>query len=63
MVDRSGAVVGMITPVADREGGSMVVAKIDGKLVSIPQASLIIDGKIALNSQTKARILAAAAAH
>jgi hypothetical protein len=62
VVDNAGVVVGVIAAVADSERGAMVVVRVDGKLVSLPQASLVLDGKVARSSRTKAQILAAAAA-
>jgi hypothetical protein len=62
LVDRSGVAVGVIAAVADSERGPMVVVKIEGKLLSIPQATLTLDGTIVRSSQTKAQILAAIAA-
>ena len=62
VVDRSGVAVGVITAVADSERGPMVVVKIDGKLLSLPQATLTLDGTIVRSSQTRAQILAAAVA-
>ena len=63
VVDRSGEAVGVITAVADSERGPMVIVKVDGKLVSIPQSTLTLDGTIVRSSQAKAQILAASAAH
>ena len=63
LVDQSGVAVGVIAAVADSERGPMVVVKVDGKLVSIPQSTLTLDGTIVRSSQTKAQILAATAAH
>jgi hypothetical protein len=61
--DKSGVRVGAIAAVADSASGAMVVLKVDGKLVSIPQASLTLDGNVARSAQTKAQIISAASAH
>jgi len=60
VVDRSGVTVGLIAAIADSDRGSMVVVKVDGKLVSIPQSTLTLDGAVVRSSQTKQQILAAA---
>jgi hypothetical protein len=59
--DRLGVAVGVITAVADSERGPMVVVKVDGTLVSVPQGTLTLDGAIVRSNQTKAQILAATA--
>ena len=61
--DKSGLRVGVVAAVADSDRGSMVVVKVDGKLVSVPQSSLVLDGNVARSAQTKAEMLAAATAH
>jgi hypothetical protein len=63
VVDQAGVSVGVITAVADSEQGPMVVVKVDGKLVSIPQSTLTLDGAVVRSSQTRAQILATAMAH
>ena len=40
----------------------MVVVRIDGKLVTLPQATLRMEGERIVSAQTKAQILAAAGA-
>ena len=60
VVDLTGAAVGVITAIADSDRGPMVVVKADGRLISLPQASLTLDGAVVRSSQTRAQILAAA---
>jgi hypothetical protein len=60
--DRTGAPLGPIQSLVDAPRGPMVVIKIDGKLVSVPQSTLTLKGANAISSQTKAEILAAAQA-
>ena len=40
----------------------MVVIKIDGKLISVPQSTLTLNGENVVSSQTKAEIMSAARA-
>ncbi len=61
--DKAGERVGEIAAVADSARGAMVVVKIDGKLVTVPQASLVLDGNVVRSAQAKAQIISAAAAH
>jgi hypothetical protein len=54
-------VVGTIQGVAeDARDEMVVVVKVDGKLVSVPESTLRLAGGNAVSSQTKAQILAAA---
>lgn len=62
VVDRTGARLGPIQSVTEAVRGPMVVIAIDGKLVGVPQSTLTLKGVGAVSSQTKAEILAAAAA-
>ncbi|HTI67957.1 MAG TPA: hypothetical protein VL460_10485 [Caulobacteraceae bacterium] len=63
VVDSQGVVLGSIEGLAQGQGDEMVVVvKIDGKLVSIPESTLRLAGGGAVSSQTKAQILAAAGA-
>jgi hypothetical protein len=58
--DSSGADIGVIQSIAEASTGAMVVLKVDGKLVSVPQGTLSPFGENVKSSQTKAQILAAA---
>lgn len=60
VTDRTGARLGPIQSTAEAERGLMIVIKIDGKLVSVPQSTLKLKGENAVSSQTKAEIMAAA---
>jgi hypothetical protein len=62
VTDRGGTVVGAIESVIDTPAGLMVVVKIDGKLVSVPQSSLTLRDGAAVSRQSKAEMLAAAGA-
>lgn len=62
VIDRTGAQLGSIESVADAERGPMVVIKIDGKLISVPQSTLTLNGENVVSSQTKAEIMSAARA-
>jgi hypothetical protein len=61
-VDRTGAAIGRIKTLTESDKGPVVVIEIDRKLVSVPQSSLKLQGEVAVSSQTKAQILAAAGA-
>ncbi len=61
VVDRAGVQVGVITAIADSDRGPMVVVEVKGKLLSLPEATLTLDGAIVRSSQTKAQMLSAAA--
>lgn len=58
--DSSGADIGVIQSIAESSTGAMIVLKVDGKLVSVPQGTLAPFGENVKSSQTKAEILAAA---
>jgi len=58
--DSNGEDLGPIQTLAETPVGPMVVVQIDGKLVSLPQTSLRMDGSTISSDQTKAQILAAA---
>ena len=60
--DRNGAVVGEVQTLTETPAGPMVVVRIDGKLVTLPQATLRMEGERIVSAQTKAQILAAAGA-
>jgi hypothetical protein len=63
VTDRTGALLGPIQALSDGPGGAMVVIEIDGKLVSVPAATLTAKGAFAaMSSQTKSEIVAAAGA-
>jgi lipoprotein-anchoring transpeptidase ErfK/SrfK len=62
VTDRTGARLGPIKSLAEGTRGPMVVIEIDGKLISVPQATLTLRGEGAASAQTKAEIIAAAAA-
>ncbi len=62
VVDRDGTAIGAIKTLTESSRGPMVVVEIDGKLVSVPQSTLRLQGDRALSSQTKAQMLAAAGA-
>jgi hypothetical protein len=62
VVDRAGAKLGPIKSLTEAPRGPMVVIEIDGKLVSVPQATLSLKSDGVVSSQTKAQILAAAGA-
>ena len=60
--DSTGATVGTVASVIEGESGLLVVVKIDGKLVSVPQETLTLAGERAVSSQTRSQMLAAAGA-
>ena len=60
--DRTGAAVGPIQTLAESDRGSMVIIKIDGKLVGVPESSLRLEGERVVSAQTKAEMTAAAGA-
>ena len=60
--DSTGATVGTVASVVEGESGLMVVVKIDGKLVSVPQDTLTLVGDRAVSSRTKTQMLAEAGA-
>lgn len=62
VTDASGAVVGPIATLTESPRGAIVVISIDSKLVGVPQATLKLRGDKVVSSQTKAQMLAAAAA-
>ncbi|MEP6967798.1 MAG: hypothetical protein ABI906_06935 [Pseudomonadota bacterium] len=63
VADRTGARLGPIESLGEADRGAMVVIRIDGKLVSVPQGTLALKpGGGAVSAQTKAQILAAAKA-
>jgi hypothetical protein len=62
VTDRDGTAVGAVQTLVESPAGPMVVVRIDGKLVSLPQATLNMQGTAIVSTQTKAQILAAAGA-
>jgi hypothetical protein len=62
VADRTGAVVGDIQALVESPAGPMVVVRIDGKMVSLTQSTLKMDGERIVSSQTKDQMLAAAGA-
>ena len=62
VLDRTGADVGRIETLAESAARAMVVINIDGKLVSVPQDTLTLDGQVVRSRQSKAEMLAAAGA-
>ncbi|MBA3812451.1 MAG: hypothetical protein H0X27_12560, partial [Caulobacteraceae bacterium] len=63
VTDRAGAPLGPIESLGEAAAGAMVVIRIDGKLVGVPQGTLALrPGGGAVSAQTKAQILAAAQA-
>ena len=62
VTDRNGARLGPIQSLALAPSGPLVVIRIDGKLVSVPQSTLTLENGSAVSSQTKAEILTAAGA-
>ena len=62
VIDRSGAEVGRIQTLIESPAGPMVVVQIDGKMVSLPQRTLRLQGETVVSSQSKAEMLAAAGA-
>jgi len=62
VVDRAGQRVGAVQTLVETPAGPMVVVQIDGKLVSLLQTTLRMDGSTIVSSQTKAEMLAAAGA-
>jgi hypothetical protein len=62
VVDRTGDQVGAVQTLVETPEGPMVVVQIDGKLVSLLQTTLKMDGSTIVSSQTKAEMLAAAGA-
>ncbi len=62
VTDRTGARLGPIESLGEADRGAMVVIRIDGKLVSVPQGTLALKPGGAVSAQTKAQILAAASA-
>jgi hypothetical protein len=62
VTDRDGNAVGAVQTLTETPAGPMVVVRIDGKMVSLPQATLKIEGNTIVSSQTKAQMLAAAGA-
>jgi hypothetical protein len=64
VVDRNGVRLGPVESLAETGATAvaMVVIKIDGKLVSVPQSTLAPKGANVVSTQSKAEILAAAGA-
>lgn len=62
VADSAGAALGAVQALVESPAGPMVVVNIDGKLVSLPQATLKMQGNAIVSTQTKAQILAAAGA-
>lgn len=62
VTDRDGAALGAVQTLVESPAGPMVVVNIEGKMVSLPQATLKMQGKAIVSTQTKAQILAAAGA-
>jgi hypothetical protein len=60
--DRDGAAVGQVLTLTESPAGPMVVVRIDGKMVTVPQSTLRMEGQRIVSAQTKAQILAAAGA-
>jgi hypothetical protein len=60
--DRSGREVGKVQGLVETPAGAMIVASIDGKLISLPQRTLKVDGDRVVSSQSKEQMLAAAGA-
>lgn len=62
VADRDGVALGSVQTLVESPAGPMLVVNIDGKLVSLPQTTLKMQGAAIVSSQTKAQILAAAGA-
>lgn len=64
VVDRNGVRLGPVESLAETRATpvAMVVIKIDGKLVSVPQSTLALKGANVVSTQSKAEILAVAGA-
>lgn len=62
VLDRDGVRVGAVQTLVESPAGPMVVARIDGKLITLPQAGLKLDGANVVSTQTKAQMLGAAGA-
>jgi len=62
VADSQGTALGAIQTLIESPAGPMVVVNIEGKLVSLPQGTLRMQGTTIVSSQTKAQILAAAGA-
>jgi hypothetical protein len=60
--DRSGREVGKVQGLVETPEGAMVVAVIDGKLISLPQRTLKVDGGRVVSTQSKEQMMAAAGA-
>jgi hypothetical protein len=60
VIDRNGLRIGKVQSLAESERGAMVVVDMDGKLVSVPQSTLLPKGDSAVSSQSKDEILGAA---
>lgn len=60
--DRTGQAVGAVQGLVETPAGAMVVAQVDGKLISLPQSTLRVEGRRVVSAQTKAQMLAAAGA-
>ena len=60
VVDQAGVAVGKIKSLAESEGGPVVIVEIDGKLVGLPQRTLILERGQARSTQTKSEMLTAA---
>lgn len=62
VTDRAGVPLGPVKSLTDAPRGTVVIVQIDGKLVAIPQSTLTQTRAGITSRQTKAEILAAAAA-
>ena len=62
VADSEGVAIGQVQTLTETPAGPMVVVRIDGKMVTLPQATLRMEGQRIVSGQTKAQILAAAGA-
>ena len=62
VIDRTGAQVGSVKTLTESEVGALVVVEIEGKLIGLKSSTLRVEGARVTSSQTRAEMLAAAAA-
>jgi hypothetical protein len=62
LTDRDGVAVGDVQALVESPAGPLVVVRIDGKMVSLAQSTLRMEGDRIVSAQTRDQMLAAAGA-